>query len=355
MRRRWLALLLALAPARAPAWPVEARLAAGGFAGIVLYGDAAGPPRVAATGRFTTGQRWRWASVTKQLTALLVMQEVAAGRLALDRPVKAYWPGWPSIYADAITIRMLLQHRSGLADPAATPPGSDGVPAFYRRQGRAAAPPRTATGFCAERPRAVPGSGFHYNNCDYIVLGALLEHVTGKPFARLVDERIRRPLGLASLGLFAPDRPAVAHVTGTVRGRREPRLNLGSYGGAGSAYGSPRDLWTFEAALLGHRLLDPVMTAAMWAGDPALGDQALGAWSYGAPLKGCAGDTALVERQGEIEGVQLRVFLAPARNRILLAFANRSGKDMDFGQVRQGRGLAYDLLSAAFCGQGAAP
>ncbi|MBV9842863.1 MAG: beta-lactamase family protein [Sphingomonadaceae bacterium] len=333
-------LLLGNVPQLAPR--IDSTLAKHRFVGVVLVGRGPALTYVRNTGPASQGVDavWRYASVTKQLTALIVMQEVAAGRLALDTPIKEYWPAWPQVFSDLVTIRMLLQHVSGLADPAEDAQDADGVPHFYRSA--AVDPRQAAIGFCAEHPIAEPGTGYHYNNCDYIVLGALLEHITGKPFATLLKERIAAPLGLRTLDLFSFGAPVRPHV----RPRAEPVVDLASYGAAGSGFGTPRELWSFDRALMDYRLLSPEATAEMWKGDPKLGFAALGGWSYSASLKGCATPIALFERRGEIGGVQIRNFLAPATKRAVIAFTARP---IDFGQVLDGTGFAYDLLSAALC------
>ncbi|WP_156680372.1 serine hydrolase domain-containing protein [Sphingomonas profundi] len=337
--------------------PDAARLdgivAAAGFSGVALVGQGEGIAWQRSVGEASPGvphaaeSVWRLASVTKQLTALIVMQEVAAGRLDLDAPMATLWPGWPAPDAATITPRLLLTHDSGLADPAESRPDKDGIPEFYRRVGPAADPARSAADFCARSPRARAGSGYHYDNCDFIVLGGLLERLTGTPFAALLQQRIAQPLGLASLGLFRFDATPARHVRGTVGGRAEPALNLGTYGAAGSAYISPRDLWAFDRALMENRLLDRIQTRAMWAGDPALGFAAFGAWSYATRLAGCPDTVDLIERRGMIGGVQIRNFLNPARRAAVILFTNTA--EFDFGEVGEGRGFAYDMLSAAFC------
>jgi CubicO group peptidase (beta-lactamase class C family) len=293
---------------------------------------------------------WRLASVTKQLTALIAMQEVAAGRLDLDRPIGAYWPDWPAPHAGRITARMLLRHESGLPDPnRSRSSANDDVPDFYRRSGAEADPAEAAIHFCAGPPRADPQAGYHYNNCDYIVLGALLERLTGQLFATLLRDRIALPLGLTTLGLFDPraDR-ARENVPGTLAdGRAEPPLNLGTYGAAGSAYASAADLWRIDRALMDYSLLDPATTAKMWAGDPAIGSAALGVWSYNAEIAGCTGPVRVVERRGLIGGVALRNFLVPDRHLALILMTNREA--FDFGEMWQGRGFAHDMLAAALC------
>ncbi|SNS92824.1 CubicO group peptidase, beta-lactamase class C family [Sphingomonas laterariae] len=330
-------------------------IAASGFQGVALIGEGSALVYERAAGEVRPGEPhridsvWRLASVTKQLAALIILQEVAAGTIDLEAPVRTWWPEWPAPHADKITVRMLLRHESGLPDPSAgMPGGDDDVPAFYRQQGVAADPAAAASGFCAGPPRTQAPAGFHYNNCDYLVLGALAEKVTGKSFATLLDERIARPLGLASLGLFAFAGPPAPHVSGLIaKYVAEPAINLGSYGAAGAAFMRPRDLWLFDRALMENRLLDRIQTAAMWTGDPGLGFAALGAWSYAASLQGCPDEVALVERRGSIGGVQIRNFLAPHARVAVILFTNRG--DFDYGEVGDRSGFAHDMLAAALC------
>jgi CubicO group peptidase (beta-lactamase class C family) len=334
---------------------LDRTVASAAFNGVALVGQGDAVAWSRAAGEVRPGvphaleSVWRLASVTKQLTALIVMQEVAAGRLDLDRPVKEYWPEWPATYADRITARMLLRNESGLADPNESPSSAgDNVPDFYRRSAAEADPAQAASGFCAAAPRSMPGS-YRYNNCDYIVLGTLLEKLTGRSFADLLEERIAGPLGLRTLGLFDPRAPmARENVPGFLGGgAAEPALNLGTYGAAGSAYAAPEDLWRFDRALMDNVLLDRVATAQMWAGDPAIGSAAFGAWSYAAPVAGCPDPIEVIERRGAIGGVQVRNFLVPARRLALILFTNR--ESFDFGEVWQGRGFAHDMLAAAIC------
>ena len=179
------------------------------------------------------------------------------------------------------------------------------------------------------------------------ILGALLERTTGRSFAMLVEERIARPLGLA-IGLFDPERPPVRHVLGLAApGRPEDIGNLGSYGAAGALYGSPLALYAFDRALLDHRLLGEAATAEMWKGDPGLGAAALGQWQYEAPLAGCPAPVSVVERRGQIGGVQIRNFILPETKRALVLSTRRG--DFDFGEVWQAKGFAYEMLSTIGC------
>jgi len=77
------------------------------------------------------GARWLWASVTKQVTAVLVMQQVEVGTLALDGTIRSYLPDFAGTSGDRVTLRQLLQHQSGLPNPDDTPQNADGLPGFY--------------------------------------------------------------------------------------------------------------------------------------------------------------------------------------------------------------------------------
>jgi hypothetical protein len=74
---------------------------------------------------------------------------------------------------------------------------------------------------------------------------------------------------------------------------------------------------------------------------------ALGQWVFSVPLKGCAAPVRIVERRGAIGGVEVRNFILPDKDVVAIAFTNRSG--FDFGEVWQGKGFSYDLLSSAAC------
>lgn len=273
---------------------------------------------------------FRWASVSKMVTAILVFQQVEAGAIDLDAPVATYLndPSVPN--ADRITIRQLLAHRSGLADQAEMPDG----------------PPGNQMQYCS-RAVAEPGSTFLYNNCDTVILGLVLEAVTGSTFLDLANARIGGPLGFA---LSLPDGP---RVEATMQdGSLEPRAWPSGYGAAGGLYGTIEDLLKIDAALMDGRLISAESLAVMLTGDPSSGYAALGVWSYSPDLGSCLGKTRLVERYGEIGGVQVRNFLLPDHG--LALAVQSSDRRTEFGEVWRGEGLSIDLIRAAACGTPAA-
>lgn len=281
------------------------------------------------------GLTWRWASVTKQIVAILVMREVERGKIDLDTPVATYLPGFRSANAGTATIRNLLQHRAGLPNPADTPE-------FYNADFTGSRDP--ATGFCAGPVTGAPGGDWTYNNCDYMVLGAVLEAVTGLSWDKLFQRDIATPLGFEFAGAYPGEQfTRWGHIDGV----REPEVDLSAYGASAGLYGEPDNILEIDNALMRGDLLGPEALAEMWKGDPALGYMALGQWVFEVPLKGCDGPVKIVERRGDIGAVQVRNFILPDKQMAVVAFSQE--KPFDFGEVWMGSGFTYDLLSAAAC------
>lgn len=139
--------------------------AGAGFAGEVLVSAAdktVYDRAVSAPGRpHKPGDLWRWASVTKQLTATLVMQQVANGKLALNDTVAKRLPAFQGPSGGAVTIKMLLQHTSGLLNPDNTVTADAvSMPSFYLRAGGGVGGSSDALSYCAGTPKAAPGAGF---------------------------------------------------------------------------------------------------------------------------------------------------------------------------------------------------
>lgn len=310
---------------------VRARLAdapgyAGGFG--VVRGEVIATGALGTTpsgSPHTAEAQFRWASVSKMVTAILVFQQVEAGVLVLDAPVSTWLTDASVPNADRITIRQLLAHRSGLADQANMPDGPPGEQMQYCR-----------------RVAAEPGSTFLYNNCDTVVLGLVLEAVTGSTFLDLANARIGAPLGFS---LSLPDGPRVEATLED--GSPEPAAWPSGYGAAGGLYGTLEDLLKIDAALMAGRLISADSLAVMLTGDPASGYAALSVWSYSPDLGACLGETRLVERYGQIGGVQVRNFLLPDLG--LAVAVHSSDRRTDFGEVWRGEGLSIDLIRAAAC------
>ena len=308
--------------------------------------------------RRKTGQPWRWASVTKKGIAVMIMKEVVRGTIVLDAPVSRYLPGFRSSNAGRITVRQLLRHQTGLPNPDDTTANAQGVPSYYTSGFAGSKDP--LTGYCAGPVKGEPGETWSYNNCDYIVAGALLEAVTGESWQSVLDLRKRRRFSksdpklwdrpLIGVAPLADAQPVPEPWPGHVANVREPAFDIASFGAAGAIYGTAFDLVAFDMHLASGQYLPPEALAELWDGQPSLGFMALGQWSFEAPLKGCAAPVRIVERRGGIGGVQVRNFILPDSTIALAMFTDQA--EFDFGEVWQAAGFSYDMLSLAACPQG---
>lgn len=347
---------LLAAPAGAAPTDVPAILSRSGFKGFAMVADQGAIlwqtprsrcPDTVPGGDITlchprdpASERWPWASVTKQMIAVLVMREVDAGRLSLDAPASNYLPALMP-RSSAPTLRQLLQHRAGLRNPEDSPKAADGWPAWYRQTSD---PER----WCLSG-RAAPGGNWRYNNCDFLVLGAILKRVTGRSVERLFEEQIARPLRLQGTAFAgsAADRTG-KQASHAVTLSPDEQAIFKRFGAAGGLIGTPLDLLSIDRALMHGRLLSPAARAEMWKGDGALGFMGLAQWSFTAPLKGCTSPVRIIERRGAIGRFQVRNLLLPEADRILILLT--ADPTFEFGEIWQGKGLSHDLLAAAACG-----
>jgi D-alanyl-D-alanine carboxypeptidase len=233
--------------------------------------DLERPGKPDPSGQFRVG------SVSKTFTATLVLQLVAEHRLSLDDVVQQRLPGLLP-YPEPITVHELLQHTSGvprdlpLAYTWATLPELD-TERFVHFD-----PARSVRLSTTQPLLFAPGTGWSYSNTGFNILGLLVEKVTGKPLAKVLDERIARPLGLHSTFLpgdfpFVP-RPA-AHGYEQAYPLPHPITDMTTYNysrylGAGQLISSGPDLNRFLNALLGGRLLPPAQLASMRTTVPAI-------------------------------------------------------------------------------------
>jgi D-alanyl-D-alanine carboxypeptidase len=150
--------------------------------------------------RMQPTDRFRIASLTKTFVATVVLQLVAEGRLTLDDAVERWVPSLiPN--GSAITVRELLNHTSGLFDYIKDPAF---VAAVISNPGREWSPRELVAVATAHPLLFAPGSGYAYSNTNYIVVGMIVESVTGEPIDGLLRRRIFQPLGLRSTS-FASD------------------------------------------------------------------------------------------------------------------------------------------------------
>jgi len=206
-----------------------------------------GVPNTAAT-------RFPIASITKSFTALLVLQSVERGELALETPLRELVPAGQAGAFGAVTLHHLLSQSSGFPEFE--------VDSFEPFDGEV-----FWTTLAEQVPAFAPGERFDYRNENFTCLALILERISGRTYAELLEERITRVLDLKDTGVFDGN-TVVEHLADGYRlneGTYElPALNhLGNAVGSGFVYSTPRDLLAFARGVQTGRLLGPELTRRM--------------------------------------------------------------------------------------------
>jgi len=206
--------------------------------------------------------KFRLGSITKQFTSMLVMQQVAQGKIKLDATISDYLPYYRHDTGSRVTIQQLLTHTSGI-------PSYTESPEFREFQIRPYAVEDFVKKYCSGDLQFEPGSKFHYDNSGYFLLGAILEKVTGQPYEMLLQKRIFDPLGMNDSGYdhytTLIDRRAGAYQrtpTGTVHNARY--LDMSIPYAAGSLYSTVEDLYKWDQALYTDKLLSADLREKMF-------------------------------------------------------------------------------------------
>ncbi|MFD0771970.1 serine hydrolase domain-containing protein [Bacillus sp. CGMCC 1.60114] len=239
-----------------------------GFPGILAktseggktWSYAAGVANLSTKKPMKTDFRFRIGSVTKTFTATVVLQLAGENRLNIDDPLEKWLPGviqGNGYDGKQVTIRQILNHTSGIADYLK----SKDVDMM-----------NTKKTYTAEEivkiglslpPDFVPGKGWAYSNTGYVLLGILIEKITGNSYAEEIENRIIEPLELSNT--FLPGNSSVIPGTKHARGYSQPDgaselkdvtyYNPSIASSAGDMISTADDLNTFFSSLLGGKLL----------------------------------------------------------------------------------------------------
>lgn len=277
--------------------------------------------------------KFRLASLTKQFTAMVVLQLARDGTLELDAPMTRYLSDYPAASGDRVTIRHLLNHTSGI-------PSYTSRPDYFAKTAKMQYSVRDFVAeFCSDPLEFEPGSQYSYNNSGYFLLGAIIERVTGRPYAQVLSERILEPLGMTDSGVDDQYRVIPGRATGyhdILGGRRlAPWLDMSTPFAAGAIFSTVGDLWKWDRALSARTLLDGELERAMTT--PGLGGYAFG-WEImeapDAPEASAVADAAAVAsgvaapasvvhfHSGGMPGVSTLLWREPASERCIIVLGN---------------------------------
>ena len=241
---------------------MQTRSSAGDFSGAVLVGrrgqilyqHAFGFANLEWNVPNDLQTKFEIGSMTKQFTALLVLQLVDEGKIRLDGHLADYLPYYRKDTGSRVTISELLSHTSGIPNFVDDPGFLDGpasrvrytVEEFVRK-------------YCSGDLPFEPGTRFTYSNSGYFLLGAILEQVSGKSYEQLLRDRIFSPLGMNDSGYTHAETVIAHRAAGYERsdtGLRNARYyDMSIPFAAGALYSTVGDLYLWDQALYTERVL----------------------------------------------------------------------------------------------------
>ncbi|MFD9025806.1 serine hydrolase domain-containing protein [Streptomyces parvulus] len=295
----------------------------------------------------------RAGSNTKTFTAIVVLQLVAEGRVALDEPVETYLPGLvrgEGIDGRRITVRQLLQHTSGLPNYTE----HIGLEDFAEVQHKFFQPHDLLHAALAHPAEFTPGTKWKYSNTNYLLAGLLIEKVTGRPVQEQITERVIRRAGLRHTSWPQPGDQIVPepHAHGYARSSVEngevvdaTRMDPSWGGAAGQMISTPSDLAKFSRKLLDGKLLPAAQLAEM---RKTVDAPLMPGWRYGLGLfsipLSCGG--VYWGHGGDIDGYETRGGATDDGRSAGLAVTALPGT---FGDADKGAKAVMSAVDTAFC------
>jgi len=271
-------------------------------------------------------------SISKAFTAILILKAVEAKRIYLDGTVDLYLPDLPN--SNKMTIRHLLQHRSGLK--------SNMEDAMVRRLIAVGAPLLTLIKpLYNMEPNFAPGDEFEYSVSNYLILSHILEFTYGKNYQTILEEQITKPIGLENTFLTTIDIDKLfSKSSGHYRYQKaiilSPSVHPLFSSGARGINSTASDIFKFSNALFKQGLL----SQALWEQMKATTDEE----TYGMGIfKANVLDKAAFGHNGSIDGFHASWFYFPEEDVTMILLMNR--ETFSFDRVIQELVAAYFDLS----------
>jgi D-alanyl-D-alanine carboxypeptidase len=276
------------------------------------YGDASIDSHRAATASTV----YRIGSITKQFTSAAIMRLVERGKLSLDDPMSKYLPDVP-LHDHTVTIRQLLNHTSGIHSYTSEPE--------WQKTWAEDMTPRQIVAFVDKDTfDFAPGTGWRYNNTGYVLLGMIIEKVTGEPYATYLQHDLFTPLGLRQTS-YCPSRPtdpSFADGYSSAGGTVKPAvfLSMTHPFAAGALCSTVRDLVIWQRALAGGRVVKAKSFALMTTPDTLNNGKRL---NYGFGLvPGMLGTHRSVGHGGGVNGFTTSSIFFPDDSVNVVVFSN---------------------------------
>jgi CubicO group peptidase (beta-lactamase class C family) len=274
--------------------------------------------------------KFRLGSITKQFTAMCVMLLEQQGKWKVTDPIAKYLPDTPKAWR-AITLHHLLTHTAGL-------PNFTGFPDYFSTMMVPSPPEKTILRFRDKPLEFEPGTQHRYSNSGYVLLGNLIEKVSGMKYEDYLRQHVFDPLGMKDTGYDHAETVLKHRAAGYDRGERlvnAPFIDMTIPHAAGALYSTTGDLRRWDEALTAGKLLPPEAMQRYFT--PVKDD-----YAYGWTVKQSNGHT-IISHGGGINGFLTMIVRIPAEKLLVVTLANVTPSDAPK--------LAFDLAKLALGGE----
>ena len=270
--------------------------------------------------------KFRLGSITKQFTAALILQLVEQGKIKLDGKVSDYLADYRKDTGGRMTIHQLLSHTSGV-------PNYTAQPGFFANVSRN---PFKVDDFVKQYASGdlefEPGTKFNYSNSGYFLLGDIIEKVTGKSYEQVLKENILDPAGMKNTGYDHYGTVLSKRAAGYIRTpngyENAPYLDMSIPYAAGSIYSTVEDLFLWDQALYGEKILSAASKELMFK--PNLENYGYGFGIRKASLGPNKIAVPVIEHNGGINGFSTTILRLVGDKRLIVLLDNTSqGRYLD--------------------------
>jgi CubicO group peptidase (beta-lactamase class C family) len=218
--------------------------------GAILFEKSYGAAKLDSRASFTGDTRFRIGSITKQFTAAAILKLAEQGKLRVDDPVSRFIPDWPR--GDEVKLRHLLSHSSGIHNFTAKP----GFQAHVRSPIGLA---ELVESFKHDPYDFNPGDKYNYSNSGYVLLGLIVEKVSGESYETYLRKTFFEPLGMKDTGVYPTggNLPNAAFGYSYENGKLQRAVDwdMSNVGPAGELYSTAHDLFRWNEALFSQKVI----------------------------------------------------------------------------------------------------
>ncbi|HEY0579395.1 MAG TPA: serine hydrolase, partial [Candidatus Nitrosocosmicus sp.] len=219
--------------------------------GKIIYERAQGMANLELSVPMQTYTIFRIGSITKQFTAVAILQLMENGKLNLQDDITKYLPGYPT-QGNTITIEHLLSHTSGIRDFTSIKDNEKRIAIDYT-------PNEIIDYFKGQPMRFAPGTKWEYSNSGYFLLGYIIEQISGKTYGQYLEENIFKPLGMRNS--FYTDNGTIVknRASGYTQGNKVIEnaryISMTQPYAAGSVQSTVEDLFKWNQAVQSYKLI----------------------------------------------------------------------------------------------------